>query len=165
MSTELIRTNYKVAEEIVNLYDDKLSNSEDEELNDFIKTEKEKILHNFKINEGYYKGRKLPRAWDYLTGYNDGKKIVIMKKFNSFFAFHYKTNKSLSPETLVYIDSKIKVVYNHARKLINKLNKRQEKLNNKQDVPDMDVGDIKKVPIGTLLYLFLVLTYQCFINL
>lgn len=142
MSTEIIRTNYKVADEIVNLYDTKLSNSEDKELNDFIKTEREKIFHNFRINEGYYKGTKLPSAWDYFTGYNDGKKIVTMKKFISFFAFNYKTNKSLSPETLEYIDSKIKVVYNQTRKLINKLNKRQEKFNNEQDVPDTDVGDI-----------------------
>ncbi len=130
MGTDVINYNEIVQDEMINLYSNELITNEDEELNDFIMNEREKINHIKKVNQGVYKGKELPSARNYFRGYSDGKTVSVIKRYIPLMSSHYYHNKSLSPETVEYIDSKIKATYNLGKKLIKKLNKRQDKLNN-----------------------------------
>ena len=130
MGTDIILKNEIVQDEMINLYSNEIIINKDEDLVNFIMNEREKINHIKKMNQGVYKGKSAPSAWNYFTGYSDGKTVSVIKRYIPFMSSHYYHNKSLSPETVEYIDSKIKSTYNLGKKLINKLNKRQEKINN-----------------------------------
>ena len=131
MGTDIILKNEIVQEEMINLYSNEIITNKDEDLVNFIMNEREKINHIKKINKGLFKGKVAPSAWNYFTGYSDGKAVSVIKRYNSLMSYyHHNTDQTLSPETVDYIDSKIKVTYNLGKKLIKKLNKRQEKLNN-----------------------------------
>jgi hypothetical protein len=130
MGTDIILKNEIVQEEMINLYSNEVMINKDEDLINFIMNEREKINHIKKMNQGVYKGKSAPSAWNYFTGYSDGKTVSVIKKYISLMSYYYNTNQTLSPETIEYIDSKIKATYNLGKKLIKKLNKRQDRLNN-----------------------------------
>jgi hypothetical protein len=129
MGTDIINYNEIVQDEMINLYSNEIITNKDEELIDFIMNEREKIVHIKKVNQGVYKGKILPSAWNYFTGYSDGKTVSVIKRYIPLMSYYYNTDETLSPETIEYIDSKIKATYNLGKKLIKKLNKRQDKFN------------------------------------
>ena len=129
MGNDIILKNEIVQEEMINLYSNEVMTNKDEDLVNFIMNEREKINHIKKMNQGVYKGKVTPSAWNYFTGYSDGKTVSVIKRYIPLMSRHHHNNdKSLSPETIEYIDSKIKSTYNLGKKLIKKLNKRQERL-------------------------------------
>ena len=134
MSTDIIRRNINVRVEILNLYDNEISTNKNEDRVNFIKNEREKILHLEKMDSGFFKGKIAPSAWNYFTGYSDGETLSVVKWYMSFMAYHFKTNESLLPQTLEYIDYKIGTSYNLGKKLIKKLNKRKAKLNSEMTI-------------------------------
>lgn len=131
MGTNIILKNEIVQGEMINLYSNEITINKEVDLVNFIMNEREKIYHIKRMNQGVYKGRVVPSAWNYFKGYSDGKTVSVVKKYISLMSYyHHNSNQTLSPETVEYIDSKIKATYNLGKKLIKKLNKRQDRLNN-----------------------------------
>ena len=126
MSVELIKNN-NVREEMIGIYTNELSQNKDEHFSLYISTEREKILHQIKIDMGVYKGKKLPSATNYFRGFSDAHTFTIMKKYISFLVNQFKTNNTLSPTTKEYISSKISVSYSQVGKIIRKFERRKEK--------------------------------------
>ena len=130
MGNDIILKNEIVQEEMINLYSNEIITNKDEDMVNFIMNEREKIYHIKRINQGVYKGKSAPSAWNYFTGYSDGKTVSVIKRYISMMSYYHNTSsQTLSPETIEYIDSKIKSTYNLGKKLIKKLNKRLDKLN------------------------------------
>lgn len=126
MSTELIRNN-NVRGEMIDIYTNELSQNKDDDFSLFIATEREKILHQIKIETGVYKGKILPSARNYFRGFSEAHTITIMKKYISFLVNHLKTNKTLSSTTKEYISSKIGVSYSQVGKILRNLNRKRDK--------------------------------------
>lgn len=129
MSTELIRNN-NVREEMINIYTNELSQNRDDDFSLFLATEREKILHQIKIETGVYKGKILPSARNYFRGFSEAHTITIMKIYISFLVNNLKENKTVSPTTKEYISSKIGVSYSQVGKILRKLNRKRENRGN-----------------------------------
>jgi hypothetical protein len=132
MSIELIRNN-DVRVEMIKIYTNELSQNKDEHFPLFLATEREKILHQIKIDSGVYKGKLVPSSRNYFKGFSDAHTFTIMKKYISFLVNHLKTNKTLSPTTKEYISSKIGVSYSQVGKILRKFERKKEKQDKNQN--------------------------------
>ncbi len=113
---------FNFEKELLEIYNSEIQKCKNEDLVNFLKTERERILHNVRYRNGEFPKGSIPKMKKYRTNYNFANDIKVKKAFISLLAYYHNT-AIISPITKEKIDYKIKSFYKKVGKQINSLNR------------------------------------------